>query len=214
MVQGGLGAQARPGDHLIVQSGDIAAAGVLACRAARAQACAAAGVTLLALALRFAMFGRAPRNRYHDAAARSVGLSWHNLFYGAFEPCAQVSIDKAPIDLWLQVLSVKLLASARSRCGARRRRRERAPSCCRTTSCGRLSGRGAALPTSAGVSAFDPAGRRACSRPRDAGSGAVRRGAPQRSLDGRRCGHVAQIVRIPLDEALDARAPASRSTSP
>jgi 4-amino-4-deoxy-L-arabinose transferase-like glycosyltransferase len=37
-----------------------------------------------------------------------MGLSWHNFFFGAFEPGAQVSIDKAPADLWLQVASVKL----------------------------------------------------------------------------------------------------------
>ena len=42
------------------------------------------------------------------AAVRSMGLSWHNFFYGAFEPSAQVSIDKTPVDLWLQVLSTKL----------------------------------------------------------------------------------------------------------
>jgi len=70
---------------------------------------AVAGVTLLAAIGRFALFGRVPGNPYYDAAVRSMGLSWHNFFYGAFEPGAQVSIDKAPIDLWLQVASVKLL---------------------------------------------------------------------------------------------------------
>jgi 4-amino-4-deoxy-L-arabinose transferase-like glycosyltransferase len=38
-----------------------------------------------------------------------MGLSWHNFFFGAFEPGAKVAIDKAPADLWIQVLSVKLL---------------------------------------------------------------------------------------------------------
>jgi 4-amino-4-deoxy-L-arabinose transferase-like glycosyltransferase len=37
-----------------------------------------------------------------------MGLSWHNFFFGAFEPGAQVAVDKAPADLWLQVASVKL----------------------------------------------------------------------------------------------------------
>jgi 4-amino-4-deoxy-L-arabinose transferase-like glycosyltransferase len=36
-----------------------------------------------------------------------MSLSWHNFFFGAFEPGAQVSIDKGPVDLWLQVASVK-----------------------------------------------------------------------------------------------------------
>lgn len=69
---------------------------------------ALAGVTLLAVVVRFASFGRIPGNPYYDAAVRSMSLSWHNFFYGAFEPGAQVSIDKAPIDLWLQVASTKL----------------------------------------------------------------------------------------------------------
>ena len=38
-----------------------------------------------------------------------MALSWHNFFFGAFEPGGSVSIDKPPVDLWLQVISVKLL---------------------------------------------------------------------------------------------------------
>jgi 4-amino-4-deoxy-L-arabinose transferase-like glycosyltransferase len=45
---------------------------------------------------------------FYDAAVRSMGLSWHNFFFGAYEPGGSVSIDKPPIDLWLQVASVKL----------------------------------------------------------------------------------------------------------
>ena len=37
-----------------------------------------------------------------------MGLSWHNFFFGAFEPGASVSIDKPPVDLWLQVISGKV----------------------------------------------------------------------------------------------------------
>ncbi|HEX4364442.1 MAG TPA: glycosyltransferase family 39 protein [Solirubrobacteraceae bacterium] len=70
---------------------------------------ALAAVTALAFAVRFAAFDRVPGNPYYDAAVRSMSLSWHNFFYGAFEPGAQVSIDKAPADLWLQVLSTKLI---------------------------------------------------------------------------------------------------------
>ena len=72
-------------------------------------AAAVAAVTAIGFAVRFAGFGDVPGNPYYDAAVRSMGLSWHNFFFGAYEPGGQVSIDKAPADLWLQVLSVKLL---------------------------------------------------------------------------------------------------------
>ncbi|MEA2187180.1 MAG: hypothetical protein QOK16_2191 [Solirubrobacteraceae bacterium] len=66
-------------------------------------------ITALAAVLRFANFALVPPNSFYDAAVRSMGLSWHNFLYGAFEPAAQVSIDKTPVDLWLQVASTKLL---------------------------------------------------------------------------------------------------------
>ena len=53
--------------------------------------------------------GKVSPDPYYDAAVRSMGLSWHNFFLGAFEPGGSVSIDKPPVDLWLQVASVKLL---------------------------------------------------------------------------------------------------------
>jgi 4-amino-4-deoxy-L-arabinose transferase-like glycosyltransferase len=67
-----------------------------------------AAITLAGAVLRLWAFGQVPPNAYYDAAVRSMGLSWHNFFFGAFEPSAQVSIDKAPADLWLQVASTKL----------------------------------------------------------------------------------------------------------
>jgi 4-amino-4-deoxy-L-arabinose transferase-like glycosyltransferase len=60
-------------------------------------------------ALRFADFGGVPGNSFYDAAVRSMGESWHNFFYGALEPGGQVSVDKTPVDLWLQVASTKVL---------------------------------------------------------------------------------------------------------
>ena len=66
-------------------------------------------VTLLGAVLRLWDFGRVGANPFYDAAVRSMGVSWHDFFFGAFEPGAQVSVDKAPADLWLQVASVKLL---------------------------------------------------------------------------------------------------------
>jgi 4-amino-4-deoxy-L-arabinose transferase-like glycosyltransferase len=73
----------------------------------------AAGILVLVLALggalRFWAISRAPPNPFYDAAVRSMGLSWHNFFFGALEPGGSVSIDKPPIDLWMQVVSTKLL---------------------------------------------------------------------------------------------------------
>ena len=59
--------------------------------------------------LRFLHVGQVPPDPFYDAAVRSMSLSWHNFFFGVFEPGGSVSIDKPPVDLWLQVASVKLL---------------------------------------------------------------------------------------------------------
>jgi 4-amino-4-deoxy-L-arabinose transferase-like glycosyltransferase len=71
-------------------------------------------VTVLAVcaigaALRFANFGAVPTTPFYDAAVRTMGLSWHSFFYGALDPSGRVSIDKMPLDLWLQVATTKLL---------------------------------------------------------------------------------------------------------
>ncbi len=68
-----------------------------------------AAITPAAAVLRLLHIGQVPPDPFYDAAVRSMGLSWHNFFFGAFEPGGSVSIDKPPVDLWLQVLSVKLL---------------------------------------------------------------------------------------------------------
>jgi 4-amino-4-deoxy-L-arabinose transferase-like glycosyltransferase len=65
-------------------------------------------ITLGAAVLRLLDIGRVLPDPFYDAAVRSMGLSWHNFFFGAFEPGGSVSIDKPPVDLWLQVASVKL----------------------------------------------------------------------------------------------------------
>lgn len=66
-------------------------------------------ITLGAGALRLSGLGAVRLDPFYDAAVRSMGLSWHNFFFGAFDPGGSVSIDKPPVDLWLQVASVKLL---------------------------------------------------------------------------------------------------------
>jgi 4-amino-4-deoxy-L-arabinose transferase-like glycosyltransferase len=65
-------------------------------------------ITALAAALRLIDLGAVRLDPFYDAAVRSMGVSWHNFFFGAYEPGGSVSIDKPPIDLWLQVASVKL----------------------------------------------------------------------------------------------------------
>jgi 4-amino-4-deoxy-L-arabinose transferase-like glycosyltransferase len=67
-----------------------------------------AAITVLAAALRLAYLGAVVSDPFYDGAVRSMGLSWHNFFFGAVEPSGAVAIDKPPIDLWLQVASVKV----------------------------------------------------------------------------------------------------------
>jgi 4-amino-4-deoxy-L-arabinose transferase-like glycosyltransferase len=66
-------------------------------------------ITLGAAVLRLAHIGQVPPDPFYDAAVRSMSLSWHNFFFGVYEPGGSVSIDKPPVDLWLQVISTKLL---------------------------------------------------------------------------------------------------------
>ncbi len=66
-------------------------------------------LTAGAATIRLWAFDRVPPNPFYDAAVRSMSLSWRNLFFGALEPGGSVSIDKPPIDLWLQVASIKAL---------------------------------------------------------------------------------------------------------
>jgi 4-amino-4-deoxy-L-arabinose transferase-like glycosyltransferase len=68
-----------------------------------------AAITFGAAVLRLVHIGQVPPDPFYDAAVRSMTMSWHNFFFGAFEPGGSVSIDKPPIDLWLQVISVELL---------------------------------------------------------------------------------------------------------
>ncbi len=65
-------------------------------------------ITAGAAILRLLHLGQVPPDPFYDAAVRSMTLSFHNFFFGAFEPGGSVSIDKPPVDLWLQVASVKL----------------------------------------------------------------------------------------------------------
>jgi 4-amino-4-deoxy-L-arabinose transferase-like glycosyltransferase len=65
-------------------------------------------ITLLAAALRLWSLHAVPDDPFYDAAVRSMSLSAHNFFFGAYEPGGTIAIDKPPLDTWLQVLSTQL----------------------------------------------------------------------------------------------------------
>ncbi|HTB50623.1 MAG TPA: glycosyltransferase family 39 protein [Solirubrobacteraceae bacterium] len=65
-------------------------------------------VLAFACALRLWKLQDVPGNVFYDAAVRSMGVSWHNFFFGALEPGGTVSIDKPPVDLWLQVATTRV----------------------------------------------------------------------------------------------------------
>ncbi len=45
---------------------------------------------------------------FYGAAARSMSSSWHNFFFGAFDPDGTVTVDKLPGALWPQALSLRV----------------------------------------------------------------------------------------------------------
>jgi 4-amino-4-deoxy-L-arabinose transferase-like glycosyltransferase len=73
-----------------------------------------AAIVALAAVLRLWAIKYDAQNPYYDAAVHSMGLSWHNFFFGALDPSGKLGIDKPPIDLWMQVLSTKLLGFTRT----------------------------------------------------------------------------------------------------
>jgi 4-amino-4-deoxy-L-arabinose transferase-like glycosyltransferase len=71
-------------------------------------------IVTVAAMLRLWSIGLDAQNPFYDAAVRSMGLSWHNFFFGALDPSGKLAIDKPPVDLWLQVASTKLLGFNRT----------------------------------------------------------------------------------------------------
>jgi 4-amino-4-deoxy-L-arabinose transferase-like glycosyltransferase len=45
---------------------------------------------------------------FYGAAARSMSASWHDFFFGAFDPLGTVTVDKLPGALWPQALSLRV----------------------------------------------------------------------------------------------------------
>ncbi len=50
----------------------------------------------------------APLEPYYAASVRSMSTSWHNFFFGAFDPAGTITLDKLPGAFWLQALSVRI----------------------------------------------------------------------------------------------------------
>jgi 4-amino-4-deoxy-L-arabinose transferase-like glycosyltransferase len=46
-------------------------------------------------------------NEYYSAAVRSMSSSWHNFLYASFDPSGVMTVDKPPLSLWVQALSVR-----------------------------------------------------------------------------------------------------------
>jgi 4-amino-4-deoxy-L-arabinose transferase-like glycosyltransferase len=47
-------------------------------------------------------------NEYYSAAVRSMASSWHAFLYGSFDAAGVMTVDKPPLALWVQALSVKV----------------------------------------------------------------------------------------------------------
>ncbi len=47
-------------------------------------------------------------NTYYSAAVRSMSSSWHNFLYDSFDPSGVMTVDKPPLSLWVQSLSVRV----------------------------------------------------------------------------------------------------------
>jgi 4-amino-4-deoxy-L-arabinose transferase-like glycosyltransferase len=46
-------------------------------------------------------------NDYYSAAVRSMASSWHNFLYESFDPSGVMTVDKPPLALWVQAMSVR-----------------------------------------------------------------------------------------------------------
>jgi 4-amino-4-deoxy-L-arabinose transferase-like glycosyltransferase len=47
-------------------------------------------------------------NDYYSAAVRSMSSSWHNFLYASADPSGVMTVDKPPLALWIQSLSVRV----------------------------------------------------------------------------------------------------------
>ena len=46
-------------------------------------------------------------NEYYSAAVRSMSSSWHNFLFASLDPSGVMTVDKPPLAVWVQALSVR-----------------------------------------------------------------------------------------------------------
>jgi 4-amino-4-deoxy-L-arabinose transferase-like glycosyltransferase len=47
-------------------------------------------------------------NDYYSAAVRSMSTSWHNFLFASLDPSGVMTVDKPPLALWVEALSVRV----------------------------------------------------------------------------------------------------------
>ena len=47
-------------------------------------------------------------NTYYSAAVKSMSASWHNFLFASLDPSGLMTVDKPPLGLWIQALSVRV----------------------------------------------------------------------------------------------------------
>jgi 4-amino-4-deoxy-L-arabinose transferase-like glycosyltransferase len=76
---------------------------------ARARRPELAGLMLLAGALNlWALSRNGVANEYYTAAVRSMSTSWHDFLFASFDKSGLMTVDKPPLALWIQALSVRV----------------------------------------------------------------------------------------------------------
>ncbi len=65
-------------------------------------------LALAALLYLWALSKNGWANDYYSAAVRSMSGSWHDFLYGSFDAKGLMTVDKPPLSLWVEALSVKV----------------------------------------------------------------------------------------------------------
>ena len=47
-------------------------------------------------------------NAFYTAAIKSMTESFHNFWYGSFDPAGYITVDKPPVALWFMAISAKI----------------------------------------------------------------------------------------------------------
>lgn len=66
-------------------------------------------ITVVAAFLYTWAIGRQSLEPYYQAAVLSMSRSWHDFFFGAFDPAGTITLDKLPGAFWVQALFVRVL---------------------------------------------------------------------------------------------------------